>query len=164
MADPASLQNLHDIIMPSPVPWWPPAPGWYAIFAGSAVVAAWFCWRQFRSWRVNAYRRAALDELARIKGLVDSGDREPAMRKLPELIKRTAMSVWPREKVAALTGSGWLQFLDQAANTDEFTKGSGRILLDLSYAGNQKLNVMPDDQVYLLIQIVEKWIREHRVG
>ena len=27
--DPTSLERLHDIVLPPPVPWWPPAPGWY---------------------------------------------------------------------------------------------------------------------------------------
>ena len=164
MADPASLQNLHDIVMPSPVPWWPPAPGWVAVFACIAAGLVWFSWRAYRQWRTNAYRRAALNELARLKSLVESDEREPALRELPELVKRTAMSVWPRETVAALTGEGWLQFLDQAANTDAFTKGEGRLLLDLSYAGPQKLDVMLDEQVHSLMQIVEKWIQEHRAG
>lgn len=163
MADPASLQNLHDIVMPSPVPWWPPAPGWYAVFACIAAGAVWFSWRAYRQWRADEYRRAALKELGRLKGMIVSGEREPAMRELPVLIKRVAMAVWPREKVAALTGTGWLQFLDQAANTDAFTKGDGRLLLELAYAGNQKIKMMPNDQVRSLMQIVEKWIQEHRV-
>lgn len=164
MADPASLQNLHDIVMPSPVAWWPPAPGWYAVFACIVMGIVWFSWYRYRQWRADSYRRAALNELARLKGLIDSDQREPALREVPELVKRTAMAVWPREKVAALTGSGWLQFLDQAANTDAFTKGDGRLLTDLSYAGHGKLKMMSDEQVHSLIQIVEKWILEHRTG
>ena len=85
------------------------------------------------------------------------------MRKLPELIKHTGMAVWPREKVAALTGSGWMQFLDQTANTNAFCKGDGRLLAEPAYAGHQKLNRMSDTQIRSLMQIVEKWIREHRV-
>jgi hypothetical protein len=164
MADPASLQNLHDIVMPSPAPWWPPAPGWYLVFSGAAVVAAWFCWQRFRQWRADAYRRASLNELARIKGLIDSGEREPAMRKLPELIKRTAMSVWPREQVAAMSGTGWLKFLDETGNMNAFSQGDGGLLAEMAYAGDNKLQEIPDDRIQYLMQIIEKWIREHRAG
>jgi len=164
MADPSSLQNLHDIVMPLIVSWWPPAPGWYAVASGILIGVVWFIWQRYRQWRADAYRRAALNELSRLKGLIDSGEREPALRKLPELVKRTAMSVWPREKVAALSGTGWLQFLDQFGNTEAFTKGDGRLLTDLSYAGHAKLNTMPENQINSLMQVVEKWIHEHRVG
>ena len=30
-SDPGSLDRLHDIVSPPPAPWWPPAPGWYAL-------------------------------------------------------------------------------------------------------------------------------------
>ena len=164
MADPGSLQNLHDIVMPSPVPWWPPAPGWYAVCACIAVAVAWFFRQSYRHWRANGYRRAALRELNHLQDLIESGDRDPAMRKLPELLKRTAMSVWPREQIASLTGAGWLQFLDTSGNTSAFSQGAGRLLLELAYAGHQKMNMISNDQVRSLTRVIEKWIREHRVG
>jgi len=164
MADPSSLQNLHDIVMPPTVSWWPPAPGWYAVASGILIGIVWFIWQRYWQWRADAYRRAALNELSRLKSLIDSEEREPALRKLPELVKRTAMSAWPREKLAALTGNGWLQFLDRFGNTDAFTKGDGQLLTELPYAGHQKLNGISDDQVFSLVKIVEKWILEHRAG
>ena len=58
--DAASLQNLHDIVLPEPPPLWPPAPGiWVLLVIGLAVVTALVVWW----WRVrsrNAYRRAGL--------------------------------------------------------------------------------------------------------
>ena len=33
MNDAGSLQNLNDIVVPEPVAWWPPAPGWYEVKA-----------------------------------------------------------------------------------------------------------------------------------
>jgi hypothetical protein len=31
MNDAGSRQKLNDIVVPAPVPWWPPAPGWYVL-------------------------------------------------------------------------------------------------------------------------------------
>lgn len=163
MADPASLQNLHDIVIPPSIPWWPPAPGWYAVAACVAMGIAWFAWLRFRQWRADAYRRSALEELARLKALIETDEREPALRKLPELLKRTAMAVWPRKKVAALTGFEWMQFLDHTGNTNEFCNGDARMLAELAYTAHGKLRMMPDDQIQQLTKIVEKWIKNHRI-
>jgi len=38
----------------------------------------------------------------------------PALRALPELLKRTALAAWPRSDVARLSGSRWLSFLEKA--------------------------------------------------
>ncbi len=100
-SDPASLHNLREIILPPPVPWWPLAPGWWLLFAAIAVAALAFAFRLFRWWRVNAYRRAALRELA-IAGDVTA---------IAEVLKRTALVAYPRKNVAALSGAAWLAWL-----------------------------------------------------
>lgn len=171
MTGQASLQNLHDIIVPQPVPWWPPAPGWYVIGGLALLVFIWTSMRFYSRWRSNAYRRVSLKELGRIRSNIqlDQSDQpdqlgqpESSLRELPELVKRTALSVWPREKVASLTGSEWLFFLDQTGNTNLFTKGNGHLLAELGYIKKQKLANLSDDQIGSLLDITEKWIREHR--
>ncbi len=100
-----SLDRLHDIALPAPVPWWPPAPGWYALFVLLTVVAAWMAWRAWQGWRANAYRRAALRELDAL------GDAAA----IAELLRRTALVIAPRSVVAANTGIGWTNWLDANA-------------------------------------------------
>ena len=65
--DPASLEHLHDIIVPPPVSMWPPAPGWYVIGAVLLVLLAILVVRVVSRWHANAYRRIALRELEKIK-------------------------------------------------------------------------------------------------
>ena len=38
--DPAHLHRLHDLVLPPTVPGWPPAPGWYGVFALLALAGA----------------------------------------------------------------------------------------------------------------------------
>ena len=46
--DPSSLDNLFDIVVPPPVSWWPPAPGWYVV-GGLAIALA--VWAARRGWQ-----------------------------------------------------------------------------------------------------------------
>jgi Domain of unknown function (DUF4381) len=56
-ADPTSLKNLFDIVVPPPVPGWPSAPGWFVVGAVLLVLGFWVAWRAWRHWRAAAYRQ-----------------------------------------------------------------------------------------------------------
>jgi hypothetical protein len=99
--DPASLDRLHDLALPPEVPWWPPAPGWYAVIAIVLAAAAWLAFRAWKHWRSNAYRRAALQELKSLD--------TPAA--IAELLRRTALAIAPRPVIADLTGLAWPDWL-----------------------------------------------------
>lgn len=154
--DPGSLQYLHDIVVPDPVSWWPPAPGWYGVLLLLLTVTIGMGARAVRRWQRNAYRREALallDELA---------DREPGadwMVHLAAILKRTALSAFPREQVAALSGAAWLQFLDQTGRTIAFSQGPGQLLADLTYA---RQPLLPADASALL-ETVRAWIKQHQL-
>ena len=95
--DAASLDRLHDIVMPPTVPWWPPAPGWYvlaAIILGLLLVLVLRLWLR---WRATAYRREAIRAL-------DSAS-DPAA--IAALLRRTALAESSRSEIAALHGNAW---------------------------------------------------------
>ena len=108
MNDPADLSNLRDIIFPTEVPLWPLAPGWWivgvAIVASAIVLAA----MAILHHRRNAYRRAALGELANIEHL-QAGE---AAQRITAVLKRAALVAYPRVEVAALSGEAWPGSLD----------------------------------------------------
>jgi hypothetical protein len=101
MTDPASLDRLHDIALPPEVPWWPLAPGWYAVIALVLAAAVWLSCSAWKRWRSNAYRRAALQELKSLQ----------TAAAIAELLRRTALAIAPRPVIAELTGSAWLDWL-----------------------------------------------------
>jgi len=63
-----ALAGLQEIPLPPPVSYVPQTIGWAIV--GALLVAAliYMSWRMFRRYRANAYRRAALAELAVIEG------------------------------------------------------------------------------------------------
>jgi hypothetical protein len=163
-ADPTSLENLYDIIIPSPVPWWPPAPGWYVVGGVVLVLAVWASWLGWRRWQATAYRRAALTELQQLKGrAADSAQRVPALQALPTLVKRTALAAFPRQAVASLSSTAWLEFLDHTGHTDAFTHGRGQLLPALSY-NPHAASRLDAQEMEELFSIVSGWIRHHSMA
>src|SRR5689334_20480789 len=93
-ADPGSLDRLHDIVMPPPAPWWPPAPAWYVLGCLLLIFSVGMIWNAMALWRRNRYRRAGLAELATLQSRAS----QPAtVRLLAELVKRVALAAFPRE-------------------------------------------------------------------
>ena len=148
-----SLANLNDIVLPPAPGMWPMATGWYLVFGVLLVLITWFAYRSWRRYRCNGYRRAALAELAEIESLmpVDVGVL------LPELLKRTALQVFPRQQVAALNGKSWCEFLNQQCPLRPFDREAGDLLCRLAYEPGdwQSYDLQP------LLNAVRTWIQTH---
>lgn len=141
-----SLDLLHDLVAPPDVAWWPPAPGWYVVIAilllGGILVLA----RLVSRYRADAYRRAALLELASLE--------DPAS--IAELLRRTAMAVAPRATVVQLKGSAWLDWL--ARNCPEPLPEALRAQLTTGVYGRPDAN----NDFNALREYAARWIRGHR--
>jgi hypothetical protein len=160
--DPASLQNLHDIITPAPISWLPPAPGWYALSFNLLLLLAWFSVKRYQIRQRNRYRREALLKLSQIeKGLADPNQYQQLLPRLPELVKRTAIAAYGRAPVASLSGSDWLKFLDKTGSTNLFSEGYGKLLRDCSYQSNLWMATLSSEKVNGLCKVVHCWIKTH---
>ena len=115
--DLTSLDRLHDIVVPSPVPWWPPAPGGYVLLAMVLALLIAGSLRWWVRWRADAYRRAALRALQSAE--------TPAA--ISEVLRRTALVITPRSNIAALTGLHWPEWL--AARSPDAMSSDVRDLL-----------------------------------
>ncbi len=156
------MAKLQEIELPEPVAMTPQAPGWLVLAGLAALCAAWLLWRGYRRWARNAYRRHALTELEKLKA--DRGAPEHRSRVLGELsalVKRTALSAYPRAEVASLAGEAWLGFLDGSIGSTEFTRGPGRALAHLAYAPSAGAT-LSEDEISGLLGTVRRWIRKHR--
>jgi len=157
MADSASLQNLHDIVVPGPVAPWPPAPGWYLVMAVAAAVAIALLWKGWRHWRRNRYRGEALRELSRIRKSGSGAE----LAAIPVLLKRAALSAWPREQVAGLVGADWYRFLDESAGSDHFRSGAGSVLDRLAYAAKGGVT-LSEKEASAVLDATGMWLKRHR--
>jgi hypothetical protein len=151
-SDQGSLAHLHDVIVPAPVPWWPPALGWLIVASMLTLALGWWLERLIRLWQSNCYRREAL-------ALLDSG--RISGGELAILVKRVALSVYPRESVASLVGERWLSFLDQTGQTNAFTSGAGRWIVRLPYEP-ELMASLPESERRRLVVAIRDWIIRHR--
>jgi hypothetical protein len=108
------------------------------------MVAGFHAWRV---WRGNAYRRAALREL---RQAVSVGE-------IAEILKRTALCVYPRTDVAALSGSSWRQWLAETGGR-KVPDDVAEALSSGVFSGQQSLDVF-DVRLF-----AEAWINRHERG
>jgi hypothetical protein len=161
-ADPTSLDRLHDIIAPPPVPWWPPAPGWYWVLGFLLLLLLILALRAFRHWQRNRYRREALIEWHRLAGQLDRPEtRIAALTAMSVLLKRTALSAFPRAEVASLTGPAWLAFLDRTTAAPPFSKITGDLLERIAYSSIDAAEPSVT-QAHDAAFIVRHWITRHQ--
>ena len=158
MNENSSLQNLNDIVAPAAAGWWPLAPGWYVVGFLLLVLIVVLAFRQWQSWRDNRYRRAALAELQSLRSLPESRN----LQHLPVLLKRAALSRWPREQVASLAGADWHRFLDATAGKTLFCDAAGETLDRLAYSGCTD-PALSDAETTRLLEASEYWLRHHRM-
>ena len=142
--DQASLDNLRDIVEQVPVSWWPLAAGWWVLGAVLLVVIALIVFWRVQQWRSNAYRRAALGEL----------ESAASVAEISEILKRTALAVFPRAEVASLSGAAWTDWLGQAVD-GEVPVAVGESLAQGVFSKSESGTV--DVSLF-----AANWIRQHK--
>lgn len=156
--------GLADIVVPAPVPWVPQTWGWAVLAAVVAALAVWSLWAMRRRRLANRYRveaLAALDGLA--AAVTENNRRAAALITTGELLKRTALTAFPREDVARLSGAEWVAFLNRHAPA-HLAPEAVALLDDLEYRGSQALRALPPHEAAAVIDAARAWIEGHRVS
>jgi hypothetical protein len=143
----APLDKLHGFYQPQPPSWRPQTIGWYLVFSIVALLLLWFVLHIVRHWRENRYRRQALSQLARVEAT-----------QISALLKRTALSAWPREEVASLSGAAWLKFLDSSAHGPLFESAPENRLEEIAFSAKQ----LSGEDESALRAAAGAWIRQHQ--
>lgn len=148
---PELLALMHDIVVPAAPGWRPETAGWLILLgwlAGVGLIGAWH-WRARR--QRNRYRREAEAEL---DAIIAANDADSAPR-IADLLKRTALSAFGRERVASMHGPAWAAFLAHTANDDPSVIDVADLLASAAYR--------PDVDGRALAPAARRWIRSHRV-
>ena len=150
------LDNLRDIHLPEPVSAWPPAPGWWILAILVLALTVWIVLKIRENYNQKQLLRVSLSSAAQLE-LVYQKHKDPQrlVREYSSLLRRIALARFPRHKVASLTGSDWLKFLDESAKVNLFDSEAGKLLL---FAPYQK----PTDTIEQLDHLtatVHSWIR-----
>ncbi|MGI9322108.1 MAG: DUF4381 domain-containing protein [Pseudomonadales bacterium] len=150
------LAELRDIHQPAPIDAGLPAIGWWllALLALLALTASLV--QLCRHWWSNRYRREALKELdALLVAWQTAGDDHRYLAQVQTLLKRTALTRFPREQVAGMTGESWVTFLDHSTATHDYSLGDAEVLIDGLYKPKGTINV---ERIH---QLAETWIKTH---
>ena len=157
------MSRVHDIVSPEAVSYAPQTVGWYVLGLLALAAVVWVALRWLRGYRARRYRRDGLAELAILESqLRDPTTRIDALERIPVLVKRVGLAAFPREQVAALSGDAWLARLDASMGGNAFARGPGQLLPTLAYAPASSLETVADDHVRALVDLVRRWIRNHR--
>jgi len=153
-----AMDDLHDIVEPAAVSMMPETIGWTFVAALGVLALLWLAWRVHRHRRLTRYRRDALTALEQIERQANgaSKDSTAPVLQVAELLKRTAISGYGRQRVASLTGEPWLRFLDETSHSKEFAT-QGQVLTEYSSAP------VPAESLRSLLQLARSWIRGHDV-
>lgn len=140
------IDELKPMAEPLPVSMIPQTVGWLFVLIALISAFAWASHRLFQHRQNNAYRRYALNELRQLSD-------DPVA--IAGLLRRTALSVYPRSDVASLQGDDWLIFLDRNYGGNGFKTGVGQILTFAPYEQGTKNT--PE-----LTVLAKQWLIQHR--
>ena len=148
------LSQLRDIHLPATVNWWPPAWGWWLLSGVAATAASLYVvWRWWRRRRANRPSELALLEVQALSRRYEAGENAATIiAELSVLLRRVALSYFPRAQVASMTGDAWLRWLDDCAGEPLFAKGQGATLNSAPY--RQRAAADAQD----LLQASRRWL------
>lgn len=147
--------DLRDIHLPDPPAFWPPAPGWW-LLALLLLLLLVFVFKGFLAYRQRRQQRREI--LQMLEQLPSEGCTNDWLTALSTLLKRVALSRFPPEEVAPLSGEAWLDFLDRTGGGGRFAEGPGRLLSEGLYAPE---SARPDCDAAALRRLARDWLRRN---
>lgn len=149
------IHQLHDIVLPPPVGWWPLAEVWWFIIVGSLGLLTWLIWMLWRNWALDAYRREALARLDRIERTWRAGTLDHPAEAIQRLLKEVVVTAYTPEQRGNLHGPAWHHFLRRSAVRVSIPEDLAH-LLSLAYQPEAE-----PEEIERLLAFAREWIRRH---
>lgn len=151
--------KLRDIHLPGDPSFWPLAPGWWLLLILVLLIGAWLVLKLLRRMRQKKHQQQILNEYTVLETKLLNNPNNEAIANINIFLRRLAISKYPRSDIASLTGANWLQFLDESGNTQEFSKGIGRILVDAPYQSGELKNFNSKEFTSSFTSLIRAWIK-----
>jgi hypothetical protein len=148
-----AIKGIREVLPPDAISWMPATAGWKAVGVLALALACWFVVKRWRRWRANRYRREALAALSALA----AAPPDEQLEAIAVLLKTSALNAWPRGEVAALSGQGWVAWLESA--DARLSPASRELLSTAQYRGTQAVDAAA---VHNLAEEAAQWIRRHR--
>ena len=141
IANQSAALQLHDIHLPASPGIWPLAPGWWVLLALSLLILIWIIRKALKKAQQQKKLRLILSELNELQEKLKKSPSNEIIADINILLRKVAISVYPQQEVASLTGAEWLKLLDRSVKNAGFSKGAGRILVDAPYQAHDISNL-----------------------
>lgn len=148
--------QLHDIHGLDPIPWFPPAPGWWAV-AGACMltllaIALWV--RHRRRYPPGGWKKDARALLRDLRRSQRGQSPKQTAGELSEVLRRIGMARFGREAGASLSSAEWLDWLTRHDPSGFDWRAQGEVLLRLPYAP-----AGTDEDALALSQLIDAALR-----
>jgi len=146
----ASLDKLHDIIVPDAVGFFPLSSGWIIVLLLALTLLFHFSFVAYKQYQKTLYKREALKELAKESDLLT----------LLSLAKRVGIAAYGRDKIAVLSSEAWWDFME--LHSDVKVEHALRAEMEKClYDAQYEIDKSMLEKVQKMVTI---WIKTHKVG
>ncbi|NRH28361.1 DUF4381 domain-containing protein [Pseudomonas sp. MS19] len=147
-----------------PFSYFPQTWGWVALLIIVLLALIVWGWLRWRQWKRDRYRREALAQLSQIElALTQEHRRLQALRQVPVLLKRVALSIPGSPAVASLGGDQWQAFLQRSSTTTVPSDFSHQLGL-LAYGTGEQVLALAGEETDALLTRCRQWIEDHHVA
>ncbi|MEJ2213769.1 MAG: DUF4381 domain-containing protein [Gammaproteobacteria bacterium] len=153
--------KLHDIHLPEAAGWWPPAIGWWVLAIIILLLLIWLTMKTWQWFKFYSWRKKLLNEFSQkisqpSQSSQSSQSSQALVTTITEALRQSALTLYPDDHVANLTGPDWLGFLESHGQHTPFSRPPGPLLIEAPYSDTVECDELSINQ---LKQMAMAWVK-----